>query len=50
MRSALYRKHNIASSRSGVVGVSTKVLGVVVLKSIWMDDVRRSMLYAKHDW
>ena len=41
MRSALYRKHNITSLRSRAVGVSTKLLGRVVLKSIWMNDVMR---------
>ena len=53
MRSALYRKHNIqrvTSSRSGVVGVWTKVLGLVRYSDLlWVDDVMRSMLYTKHD-
>lgn len=28
--------------------MSAKALGLVVLKSIWMDEVMRSILYTKH--
>ena len=40
---------SIGDSRRGLVGVATEPHRVVVLISVWVDDVMRSVLYSIHD-